>query len=77
MAVRYQQLQFFQEVGRVPSVEELVIDSETVCWAFHSDCQESLLSTFLPIESSWKELQVMGVGLWFNNVTQLRTRVSY
>ncbi|KAK4800575.1 hypothetical protein SAY86_021062 [Trapa natans] len=76
VAVRYQQLHFFQEFGRVPSVEELVIDSETVCWAFHSDSQESLLSSFLPMESSWKELQVMGVGLWLNNITQLRSRME-
>ncbi|XP_031374967.1 uncharacterized protein LOC116189446 isoform X2 [Punica granatum] len=76
VGLRYQQVQFFHEFGRKPSVEELAIDSASVCWAFHSDCQESLLSSFLPIESSWKELQVMGVGLWFNNVTQLRARME-
>ncbi|CAK7348696.1 unnamed protein product [Dovyalis caffra] len=60
---------------RSPSMEELVGDSRLMSWAFHSDCQENLLSSFLPIEPSWKEMQALGFGFWFTNVAQLRTRV--
>lgn len=58
-------------------MEELVIDSASICWAFHSDCQDNLLDSFLPNASSWQEMQAVGVGLWLTDASQLRTRVSF
>jgi len=75
VSLKFQQLHFFRSFGRSPSVEELVGDSRLMSWAFHSDCQENLLSSFLPNEPSWKEMQTLGVGFWFTNVAQLRARV--
>ncbi|XP_020538564.1 uncharacterized protein LOC105642828 isoform X2 [Jatropha curcas] len=76
VALRFQQLHFSRSFGKLSSVEELIVDTSLMCWAFHSDCQEILLSSFLPNEPSWKEMQTLGVGFWFTNVAQLRTRVE-
>lgn len=76
VSLKFQQLHFFRSFGRSPSVEELVGDSRLMSWAFHSDCQENLLSSFLPNEPSWKEMQTLGVGFWFTNVAQLRARME-
>lgn len=77
VSLRFQQLHFFRRFGRSPSVEELVGDSRLMSWALHSDCQENLFCYFLPNEPSWKEMQTLGVGFWFTNVAQLRTRVMF
>ncbi|KAJ6686414.1 RABCONNECTIN-3A [Salix purpurea] len=76
VSLRFQQLHFFRRFGRSPSVEELVGDSRLMSWALHSDCQENLFCYFLPNEPSWKEMQTLGVGFWFTNVAQLRTRME-
>ncbi|XP_021635931.2 uncharacterized protein LOC110632123 isoform X2 [Hevea brasiliensis] len=76
VALRFQQLQFCRGFGRSSSVEELVVDTRLMSWAFHSECQETLISSFLPNEPTWKEMQTLGVGFWFTNVAQLRTRVE-
>lgn len=59
------------------SVEELVVDSGLIAWAFHSDCQEALVGSFLPNEPSWPEMRTLGVGFWFTNAIQLRSRVIF
>eukprot|EP00257_Ricinus_communis_P018591 XP_015577351.1 uncharacterized protein LOC8263496 [Ricinus communis] len=76
VALRFQQLYFCRRSGRSSSVEELVVDTRLMSWAFHSDCQETLLGSFLPNEPSWKEMQALGVGFWFTNNAQLRTRME-
>ncbi|KAK4849046.1 hypothetical protein QYF36_020205 [Acer negundo] len=76
VALRFQQLHFFRKSGRLASVEELVVDSRLIGWAFHSDCQETLFSSFLSNEPSWPEMRALGVGLWFTNETQLRIRME-
>ncbi|KAJ4728093.1 Transducin family protein/WD-40 repeat protein [Melia azedarach] len=74
--LRFQQLCSFRRFGKLASVEELVVDSRLIGWAFHSDCQETLLGSVLPNEPSWPEMRALGVGFWFTNVTQLRTRME-
>lgn len=76
MAVRFQQLHFFEKSGQLASAEELVVDSRLIGWAFHSDCQETLLGSFLSNEPSWPDMRALGVGFWFTNDSQLRARVS-
>ncbi|GAV71152.1 WD40 domain-containing protein/Rav1p_C domain-containing protein [Cephalotus follicularis] len=76
LTLRFQQLHIFQRLGRSASVEELVVDSRLMGWAFHSDCQETLVNSFVTNESSWQEMQTLGIGYWFTNVTQLRTRIE-
>lgn len=75
IALRFQQLHSFRKFGRSVSVEELVVDSKLIGWAYHSDCQENLFGSFLPNESSWQEMRNLGVGFWFTNTAQLRSRV--
>ncbi|XVF33142.1 hypothetical protein REPUB_Repub17cG0142900 [Reevesia pubescens] len=74
VTLRFQQLLFSQRFGRSASLEELVVDSGLIVWAFHSDCQETLFGSVLPNEPSWQEMQTLGVGFWFTNATLLRTR---
>lgn len=77
MAVRFQQLYFVQQFGRLPSVKELDVSSELIGWAFHSDCQENLFSSLLSTEPAWEEMRSMGFGFWYTNITQLRQKVQY
>ncbi|XP_038683880.1 uncharacterized protein LOC119984139 isoform X2 [Tripterygium wilfordii] len=76
VALRFQQLYSFRSFEKVVSTEELVVDSALIGWAFHSDCQETLFDAFLPSEPSWQQMRALGVGYWFTNVTQLRTRME-
>jgi hypothetical protein len=77
VALRFQQLHFSRRFGRSASINELVVDSRLIVWAYHSDCQENLFGAVLPNESSWQEMRAMGVGFWFTNTTQLRARVIF
>ncbi|RZC84702.1 hypothetical protein C5167_047491 [Papaver somniferum] len=74
--VRFQQLCFLRRLGRLPSMDELVIDSGLIAWAFHSDCQESLLNSVISNEPSWMDLRKLGAGFWFSDVAQLRSRME-
>lgn len=76
VTLRFQQLLFSQRFGRSASLEELVVDSELIVWAFHSDCQETLFGSVLPSDPSWQEMRTLGVGFWFTNATQLRTKLE-
>ncbi|PPD89135.1 hypothetical protein GOBAR_DD13933 [Gossypium barbadense] len=76
VTLRFQQLLFLQRFGRSASLEDLVVDSGLIAWAFHSDCQETLFGSFLPNEPSWPAMRTLGVGFWFTNATQLRTRAK-
>ncbi|XP_065860150.1 uncharacterized protein [Euphorbia lathyris] len=76
VALRFQQLHFRRSSGKSFSMGEMVVDTSLMSWGFHSDCQEALLSSFLPNEPSWKEMHTLGVGFWFTNVAQLRTRME-
>ncbi|CAN1309391.1 DmX-like protein 1 [Linum perenne] len=72
VALIYQRLHFLRSFGRLPSVDELVTDSRMIGWAFHSDCDETLVTCFLPSEPTWNEMRALGFGFWFTNDTQLR-----
>ncbi|KAI3933665.1 hypothetical protein MKW92_047589, partial [Papaver armeniacum] len=72
--VRFQQLCFLRRLGRLPSMDELVVDSGLIAWAFHSDCQENLLNSVTSNEPSWMDLRKLGAGFWFTDVAQLRSR---
>uniref|UniRef100_A0A1D1XGP0 DmX-like protein 1 n=1 Tax=Anthurium amnicola TaxID=1678845 RepID=A0A1D1XGP0_9ARAE len=76
VSVRFQHLHFLRKFGRSPSVEETVVDSSMIAWAFQSDCQDNLVSSLLSAEPSWIEMQNIGVGFWFTNATQLRSRME-
>ncbi|KAJ4825828.1 hypothetical protein Tsubulata_029099 [Turnera subulata] len=76
VALRFQQLHFFRSSDRLPAVEELEVDAKLMCWAFHSDCQETLFTSFLPNEPSWKEMRTLGIGFWFTNIVELRRRME-
>ncbi|KAK3036066.1 hypothetical protein RJ639_029819 [Escallonia herrerae] len=76
VAVRFQKLYFVRRFGRLPSVEDLVIDSELTAWAFHSDSQENLFNSLLSSEPSWQEMRNIGVGFWYTNATQLRLKME-
>ncbi|KAF8395669.1 hypothetical protein HHK36_019619 [Tetracentron sinense] len=76
VAVRFQRLYFLRRFGRLATMEELVVNSELIGWAFHSDCQENLFDSVLSNEPSWQEMRNFGVGFWFTNATQLRTRTE-
>lgn len=77
VALRFQQSHFSRQFGRPATVEELVIDSGMIVWAYHSDCQENLFGSVLPNEPSWQEMRKLGIGFWFTNVAQLRTKVIF
>lgn len=75
VAVKYQQRYFAFRFGTSPLVGELVVPSELIGWAFHSECQENLFNSLLPNEATWEEMRDMGVGFWYTNTTSLRTKV--
>ncbi|KAJ0961111.1 hypothetical protein J5N97_000926 [Dioscorea zingiberensis] len=76
VGVRYQHLYFLRKYGRSAAAEELVVDSAVASWAFLSDCKENLFDSIFSVESSWLEMRNMGVGYWFINTTQLRTKME-
>ncbi|KAL5540048.1 hypothetical protein UlMin_042821 [Ulmus minor] len=76
VAFRFRQLYFFRRFSRPATVEELVTDSSLIIWAYHSDCQENLFGSVLPNEPSWPEMRKLGVGFWFTNTAQLRTKME-
>ncbi|KAJ4957335.1 hypothetical protein NE237_014118 [Protea cynaroides] len=76
VGLRFQQFYFLRRFGRPASAEDLVVDSGLIGWAFHSDCQENLFSSCLSNEPSWQEMRNLGVGFWFTNSTELRTRME-
>nr|GLL40532.1 uncharacterized protein LOC109185807 [Ipomoea trifida] len=76
VAVRFQQLYFVERFHRVPLVGELDIQSALVGWAFHSDCQETLFDSLLSNEPSWQEMHDIGIGFWYTNASQLRSKME-
>ncbi|KAF6136184.1 hypothetical protein GIB67_001593 [Kingdonia uniflora] len=76
VAVRFQQLYFLRRFGSLASMNEWVVDSGMIAWALQSDCQENLFSSVLSNEPSWEEMRKFGVGFWFTNVAQLRTKME-
>ncbi|KAH6791585.1 hypothetical protein C2S52_002062 [Perilla frutescens var. hirtella] len=76
VAVRFQQLYFAQRFSRLPLVEEFVVSSGLIGWAFHSDCHDNLFNSLLSTEPSWEEMRSMGVGFWYANVSQLRVKME-
>lgn len=56
-------------------MEEFVVSSGLIGWAFHSDCHDNLFDSLLSTEPSWEEMCSMGVGFWYTNASQLRIKV--
>ncbi|XP_010695486.2 uncharacterized protein LOC104908039 isoform X2 [Beta vulgaris subsp. vulgaris] len=75
-AIRIQQLDFRRRYNKTPSIEELVVNSRLMVWAFHSDCQAILFSTILPTEPTWEDMRKLGVGFWFTNLADLRAKME-
>uniref|UniRef100_A0A803NSD3 RAVE complex protein Rav1 C-terminal domain-containing protein n=1 Tax=Cannabis sativa TaxID=3483 RepID=A0A803NSD3_CANSA len=76
VVLKFQQLHFFRRFGRSATMEELNIDSSLIVWAYHSDCEENLFGSVLPNEPSWPEMRNLGIGFWFTNSAQLRTKME-
>lgn len=73
--MQFRQLHALRRSGYSSSSERLYVNSASIAWAFQSDCQDDLLNSVLPLEPTWPEMQKLGIGLWYTNVSQLRTRV--
>lgn len=56
--------------------EDLPVNSRLAAWAFQSDYQDDLLNSVLSSDPSWVDMRNLGVGLWYTNASQLRTRVT-
>ncbi|EMS54875.1 DmX-like protein 1 [Triticum urartu] len=76
IAVQFQRLYVLRRSGDSSSAEGCHLDSASIAWAFQSDCQDDLLDYVLPAESTWLEMQNLGMGLWYTNVSQLRIRME-
>ncbi|CAH9071342.1 unnamed protein product [Cuscuta epithymum] len=76
VAMRFQLLYFVERCHRSPLVGELVSQSSLIGWAFHSGCQDTLFDSLLSTEPSWEEMRDIGIGFWFTNVTQLRSKME-
>ncbi|RAL54218.1 hypothetical protein DM860_004689 [Cuscuta australis] len=76
VAMRFQQLYFVERYHRSPLVGELVAQSALIGWAFHSACQETLFDSLISNDPSWQEMRDLGIGFWFTNVTQLRSKME-
>ncbi|XP_062213038.1 uncharacterized protein LOC133913785 [Phragmites australis] len=76
VAVQFQHHYALRRYGYLSSTEGCHVDSASIAWAFQSDCQDDLLNSVLPAEPTWPEMQKLGIGLWYTNVSQLRTRME-
>uniref|UniRef100_A0A0E0JK06 RAVE complex protein Rav1 C-terminal domain-containing protein n=1 Tax=Oryza punctata TaxID=4537 RepID=A0A0E0JK06_ORYPU len=76
VAVQFQRLYALRRSEDPSSAEGFHVDSASIAWALQSDCQDDLLNSVLPAEPSWSEMRNLGVGLWYTNVSQLRTRME-
>ncbi|CAH8387038.1 unnamed protein product [Eruca vesicaria subsp. sativa] len=76
ITLRFKQLYLARSSGKPASIEELDIDSSMIGWAFHSESQENLSGSLLPIESSWQQMRSLGFGFWYSDVAQLRPRME-
>ncbi|KAG2290538.1 hypothetical protein Bca52824_050142 [Brassica carinata] len=76
ITLRFKQLYLARSSGKPASKEELDIDSSMIGWAFHSESQENLSGSLLPIESSWQQMRSLGFGFWYSDVAQLRPRME-
>ncbi|CAL4963239.1 unnamed protein product [Urochloa decumbens] len=76
VAVQFQQHHALRRSGYSSSSEGFHVDSASIAWAFQSDCHDDLLNSVLPSEPTWPEMQKLGIGLWYTNVSQLRTRME-
>ncbi|XP_042377288.1 uncharacterized protein LOC121970563 isoform X1 [Zingiber officinale] len=75
VSVRFQYLYSMRRSGGVVA-EDLPVNSRLAAWAFQSDCQDDLLNSVLSSDPSWVDMRNLGVGLWYTNASQLRTRME-
>lgn len=76
VAVQFEQFHALRRSADSSSNEGCRVDSASIAWAFQSDCQDDLLNSVLPAEPTWPEMRKLGIGLWYTNVSQLRTRME-
>ncbi|XP_073006882.1 uncharacterized protein [Typha latifolia] len=76
VAVEFQRRYFLRKFGNSAAAEGFLVDSASVAWALQSDCQDDLLKSLLSLEPTWPEMRNLGIGLWYTNVTQLRTKME-
>ncbi|MQL89896.1 hypothetical protein Taro_022485 [Colocasia esculenta] len=76
VSMQFQRLHFLRKFERSAAVEEICVDSSMIAWAFQSDCQDNLVNALLSSEPSWMEMRSIGIGFWFTNATQLRSRME-
>ncbi|XP_020264174.1 uncharacterized protein LOC109840081 [Asparagus officinalis] len=74
VAVRFQSLYTLRKFGRLSA--EGPVSSRLLAWALQSDCHDNLLGSLLSSNPSWPEMRSLGVGFWFTNASQLRTRME-
>ncbi|KAG8051653.1 hypothetical protein GUJ93_ZPchr0001g33135 [Zizania palustris] len=74
--VQFQHLYALRRSGDLSSADGCCVDSATIAWALQSDCQDDLLNSVLPAEPTWSAMRNLGIGLWYTNVSQLRTRME-
>uniref|UniRef100_A0A0D9V1Y4 RAVE complex protein Rav1 C-terminal domain-containing protein n=1 Tax=Leersia perrieri TaxID=77586 RepID=A0A0D9V1Y4_9ORYZ len=76
VAVQFQHLHALRRSEGPSSAEGFHVDSASIAWALQSDCQDDLLNSVLPAEPTWSEMRNLGIGLWYTNESQLRTRME-
>uniref|UniRef100_A0A0E0MXX2 RAVE complex protein Rav1 C-terminal domain-containing protein n=1 Tax=Oryza rufipogon TaxID=4529 RepID=A0A0E0MXX2_ORYRU len=76
VAVQFERLYALRRSEDPSSAEVFHVDSASIAWALQSDCQDDLLNSVLPAEPSWSEMRNLGMGLWYTNVSQLRTKME-
>ncbi|XP_015699102.1 uncharacterized protein LOC102707069 [Oryza brachyantha] len=74
--VQFQRMYALRGSGDPSSAEAFHVDSTSIAWALQSECQDDLLNSVLPAEPTWAEMRNLGVGLWYTNVSQLRTKME-
>ncbi|GJM94179.1 hypothetical protein PR202_ga10801 [Eleusine coracana subsp. coracana] len=75
VAVKFQHFHALRRSDYSSSTKGCHVDSASIAWALQSDCQEDLLNSILPAEPTWPEMRKLGIGLWYTNVSLLRTKV--
>lgn len=73
--MQFQRHYFAQKFGNSVNEQGWHVKSALIAWAFQSECKDDLLSSTLSSEPSWLEMRALGIGFWYNDVTQLRAKV--
>ncbi|KAJ3671205.1 hypothetical protein LUZ60_008631 [Juncus effusus] len=58
------------------SKERICVDSSLIARAFQSECKDDLLNSTLSSDPTWLDMRDLGVGFWYNDATQLRSKME-